>query len=50
MISVETESVYSESRDANFYNMNKDRVPWLAICDIFNQDLMRVVRAQCYEH
>ena len=38
MISVETESVYSESRDAKFYNANKGRVPWLAICDIFNQD------------
>jgi hypothetical protein len=53
VISVETKSVYSESRDANFYNVNKDRVLWLAIkircyniCDIFNQDLARVVRVQ----
>jgi hypothetical protein len=46
VISVETKSVYSESRDANFYNVNKDRVLCLAICDIFNQDLTRVVRVQ----
>jgi hypothetical protein len=45
----EIESLYSESRDTNFYNMNEDCVPWLAIGDTFNQYFVRVVRAQHQE-